>query len=123
ECADCHKKVRANRFQARKHLYDPARKRWYVENLDRVDFSRARTRARKAGATEFMSFEEWTTFRASTQCHWCGLDLHISFRTIDHVRPLVYGGQHTVDNVVASCWNCNMRREWERKTKHGREGA
>lgn len=27
--------------------------------------------------------------------------------TVDHVIPLSYGGQTTLDNGVTSCWNCN----------------
>lgn len=32
-----------------------------------------------------------------------------SFRaSIDHVKPISYGGETTLDNGVTSCWNCNI---------------
>lgn len=100
------------------HGYVPVERRYYAANLRLHDFWRARTRARRRGATQFMSLEEWETLRSSKLCHWCGLELHPSFSHVDHVIPLCEGGQHTVENVVLSCANCNMRREWERKTIH-----
>lgn len=67
-----------------------------------------------------MTIEEWQEVRAATSCHWCALPLHPSFTNIDHIRPLAFGGQHTKENVVMACANCNMRREWERKSKYER---
>ena len=80
------------------------------------DFWRAKARAKKKGATQFMSVEEWESIKASHSCHWCGMGLHLSFTHTDHVIPLCEGGQNTVENVVMSCANCNLKREWERKT-------
>jgi 5-methylcytosine-specific restriction endonuclease McrA len=115
ECDACHRQKRSIRFQKNKHKYAPARLAWYMSNLERNDFRHAERRARKSGATEFMSFEEWLALRATTDCHWCGITLHPGFRQIDHIRPLCFGGQHDATNVVMACANCNMRREWERK--------
>jgi len=115
ECVRCHKAANAARFQSRKHLWQPARDRWYLRNFEKTDFHHAQTRARKAGATAFLSFEEWLVLRANKNCHWCECELHPSFRNVDHVQPLAFGGQHTAENVVMSCANCNQRREWERK--------
>src|SRR3972149_3127050 len=49
----------AARFQRNKERYRSARGCYYTGNLDRYDFWRSRTRARRLGATQFMSFEEW----------------------------------------------------------------
>lgn len=120
ECIACHKTINAERYQRKREQYDATKRRWSEKNPDRHDFSKAQTGARTRGATEFMSFPEWLDISKATECHWCGLALHRSFRNIDHIRPLAFGGQHTADNVVMTCANCNMRREWERKTKGGR---
>ena len=116
-CLACEKIVKAGRYQKNRVRDDANHRRWGQQNPDRYEFSRAQTSARHRGVTEFMSFEEWCQISAATVCHWCGLTLHRSFRNIDHIRPVAFGGQHTADNVVMACANCNARREWERKTK------
>lgn len=121
ECKACFAVAAAARFKLRKEAWDPARKRWYANNLDASDFSRARSRAKRCGATEFMSRAEWTAMRSTTVCHWCNCSLHPSFTTVDHIIPLVEGGQHTFANVVQTCWNCNLKRDWIRKTKYQRK--
>jgi hypothetical protein len=121
ECIRCRAVRQAAQFQKNKEQWRPTRTAWYVANLAKSDFTRQRSRARKAGATEFMSEAEWADIRSRTLCHWCGIALHPSFTNIDHVRPLAWGGQHTFFNVVPACANCNQRREWERKTKYGKE--
>jgi len=80
-------------------------------------------RAKKAGAVVTLTHDEWRAINAETECHWCGLALHESFRNIDHLVPLVEGGEHSKSNLVSACANCNMRREWERKTFKLRKGA
>ena len=119
DCKLCNNAANRQRF-AERYLstYREKRIATYAANLRLNDFWRARTRARRRGATQFMSLEEWETLRSSKSCHWCGLELHPSFSHMDHVVPLSEGGQHTVENVVLACANCNMRRDWERKTIH-----
>lgn len=121
-CKPCFKVAMAERFQRRKEAWRPNRERWYVKNWQSAKYSKTMACARKRGATEFMSKEEWAALIQQKHCHWCGMELHLSFTHADHVRPLVWGGQHTADNVVLSCANCNQRREWERKIKHRPEG-
>lgn len=40
-------------------------------------------------------------------CQYCGSSKHL---TLDHVIPLSKGGQHTWDNVVAACQQCNQHK-------------
>jgi 5-methylcytosine-specific restriction endonuclease McrA len=77
-------------------------------------------RAREVGALVTLTHDEWRAINAETACHWCGLALHESFRNIDHIVPLVEGGEQSKGNLVSACANCNMRREWERKMKYPR---
>lgn len=30
--------------------------------------------------------------------------------TIDHVKPLALGGEHSYSNIVTACWNCNTKK-------------
>lgn len=118
ECKRCHAIASAERFQRRKAAWRETRARWYGNNLLKADFARSRTRARRAGATEFMSIEEWADLRTQPLCHWCYCVLKRSFTNVDHVLPLAEGGQHTRKNVVLACANCNTDREWQRKTQY-----
>jgi 5-methylcytosine-specific restriction endonuclease McrA len=45
--------------------------------------------------------------RDSHTCQYCGSGKHL---TLDHVIPRLKGGQHTWNNVVAACTNCNSRK-------------
>lgn len=90
----------------------------YAANLLSRAYISGISNARRRGATQFLSLAEWRALNAVTACHWCSLTLHRSFTHFDHVTPLSLGGQHTADNLVASCANCNMRRAWEMRTKY-----
>lgn len=43
-------------------------------------------------------------------CYWCLRCLTDKNFTIDHVIPLVRGGRHIADNLVASCRSCNSSK-------------
>ncbi len=48
--------------------------------------------------------------RDASSCVYCTTRLSPANRTIDHVIPLIRGGQHTRENVVVSCRSCNSRK-------------
>jgi HNH endonuclease len=118
QCKECDIIRNAARFQRRKEVWQPRRTAWYLNNYEKSAWTRTCTRARRLGATEFLSFDEWRALKSATVCHWCNFALHPSFTHVDHVRPLAWGGQHTRDNLVMSCANCNVRRAWEMQTKY-----
>jgi 5-methylcytosine-specific restriction endonuclease McrA len=31
--------------------------------------------------------------------------------TIDHVKPLALGGEHSYSNIVTACWDCNTKKQ------------
>lgn len=39
-------------------------------------------------------------------CRWCGAPA----TEVDHLTPRARGGEHTPENLVASCRRCNLRR-------------
>lgn len=53
------------------------------------------------------------------KCAYCQEDLGKS-GTLDHVRPKSKGGETSVSNLIAACFNCNIRKsssdwkEWYR---------
>ena len=84
----------------------------------RQSFWQSLQRARRRGAVSTLTLAEFQELRTGRTCHWCGMDLHISFMNIDHIVPLSEGGEHSRSNLVTACANCNMRRKWERQTTH-----
>jgi 5-methylcytosine-specific restriction endonuclease McrA len=43
-----------------------------------------------------------------SKCFWCGSKL--TAYDVDHVIPLIRGGQHSIGNIVISCPSCNRRK-------------
>jgi len=48
--------------------------------------------------------------RDRNTCQYCGVTLHSSDLTLDHVHPRSRGGLSTWENLVAACHNCNRRK-------------
>ena len=48
--------------------------------------------------------------RQKGKCYWCKVKLGKTWHA-DHVIPLAKGGSNTIDNIVAACPTCNMRRK------------
>ena len=49
--------------------------------------------------------------RDGFMCQYCGRDLPPGDLTLDHVMPKSRGGQFTWENIVASCFPCNGRKD------------
>lgn len=120
ECKKCNNAATKARYAKNRNRYLAVFKKHYKANNGwggMYDYGRAKSCAKRRGATEFCSKQEWVELRKGTACAWCEGGLHPSFTHVDHVVPLCEGGQHTRDNLVLSCANCNHRREWERKVE------
>ncbi|HTY83813.1 MAG TPA: HNH endonuclease, partial [Silvibacterium sp.] len=48
--------------------------------------------------------------RDRNTCQYCGITLHSSDLTLDHVHPRSRGGLSTWENLVACCHSCNRRK-------------
>lgn len=55
-------------------------------------------------------------WRTMVCCYWCGWDFRTATRdpmrkrTREHLVPKSLGGPATNENLVAACYNCNLRR-------------
>lgn len=79
-------------------------------SLEKVSPQRRRTaRIRKAGGRENIS-REAVFERDGGRCHICGDLVEQSNWHLDHLVPVVLGGQHTMLNVAVSHPQCNIRR-------------
>ena len=43
-------------------------------------------------------------------CHICGLWVSVHEMTLDHVVPLIKGGEHTKENIKLAHGECNSRK-------------
>lgn len=96
-----------------------ASRRWAKENPEKARAKRALRRARLAGVViiPFTHKElEAHLAKFGGRCWMCGM----SATELDHVKPVVLGGAHTLDNLRPACLPCNRRkgaREWPSMTQ------
>lgn len=46
--------------------------------------------------------------RAKGRCELCGRKILFEDMTLDHIQPLAKGGSNDVDNLAATCYQCNL---------------
>ncbi|MBI4588628.1 MAG: HNH endonuclease [Candidatus Rokubacteria bacterium] len=73
----------------------------------------------KARARELRRSAWWKRRIAAGCCHYCGRQVGSRRLSMDHVVPLIRGGQSRRGNVVPACKACNNKKksllpvEWE----------
>ena len=76
-------------------------------------------RRQKAKALELRNSTWWKRKRSEGICYFCRKKYAPSELTMDHIVPLIRGGQSTKGNVVPACKDCNNKKkhmlpiEWE----------
>ena len=77
-------------------------------NVDLEDDARLKRERRRA--RELRQSQWWKRRCAKGICHYCGRPTPPADLTMDHVVPLVRGGQSTKGNLVPACKDCNNRK-------------
>lgn len=132
-CREC-KKVREKNRRAtmtpeeRKANWEKFRERCRAERPDVWRRRVQRNRKRKGAKAQTARRMEWVRAgdvtaaqlrdladRSGHRCHYCGEPVSCRFRAhwprgFDHVVSRPNGGQHTISNMVVSCWPCNMKK-------------
>lgn len=73
----------------------------------------------KAKARELRSSAWWKRRRSEGVCYFCGKKVHPAEITMDHLVPLIRGGESIKGNIVPACKDCNNKKkhmlpfEWE----------
>jgi len=75
------------------------------------EIARVRRQVRRAISYNLpatLTIHEWLD--TLNRCHWqCGL-CGGPFESMEHIRPLGWGGGTTADNCIPACFNCNHTR-------------
>jgi 5-methylcytosine-specific restriction endonuclease McrA len=70
-----------------------------------------RRRAQKQGAPFIERCDRAKIIaRDDSTCYLCGVHLRVSDVTLDHVIPLIRGGEHTMENLRVACARCNSKK-------------
>jgi 5-methylcytosine-specific restriction endonuclease McrA len=76
-----------------------------------VEVSEEQIRRERQKARELRASQWWKRKRAAGVCHHCGGKFAPAQLTMDHLVPVVRGGQSTKGNLVPSCKLCNNARK------------
>jgi 5-methylcytosine-specific restriction endonuclease McrA len=70
----------------------------------------ARRKLQKGATLHAITKAEWLALQLEYEgrCAYCGVPLEEP--TMDHVVPLIKGGDHSVGNIVPACSRCNKRK-------------
>jgi len=87
---------------------------YFVSDVSEEEIRRQKEKARKLRESQW-----WKRKRSRGVCHYCGRTFRPQELTMDHIVPLIRGGQSTRGNVVPACKDCNNKKkhmlpiEWE----------
>lgn len=101
----------AARFRRREPEKKSAMDRRYRENnQDRVHANRWKRKAVKRRAFVERVHRSVVFKRCGGACHMCGAMVDPDRWHLDHVLPLVRGGEHSYANTAVACPSCNLQR-------------
>lgn len=85
--------------------------RYYTNHPDMSQAGHRRYKARKlAVLVNDLTGEQWQEIKAAYgfRCVYCGRKMQRL--TMDHITPIVQGGNHTASNIVPACQSCNSKK-------------
>jgi 5-methylcytosine-specific restriction protein A len=84
----------------------------YRREVDDETLRREKARGRALRQTSW-----WRRRIATGRCHYCRRAVGAKALTLDHIVPLVRGGRSIRANLVATCKDCNSKKQsllaWE----------
>lgn len=97
------------------HEYNKLRvKLWKQTNPDKVRIADLRKKAKRKFALETaevnnFTIEDWLALCEAVdyKCAYCRKETKL---TVDHVVPLIRGGEHTLVNIIPLCKSCNSSK-------------
>ena len=85
------------------------KKRWDINNPDKVKEKRHKRRAREANAEGSFKMSDFRALceKFDNTCLCCR---QIKVLTVDHIKPLAKGGSNMIENLQPLCLECNLRK-------------
>jgi len=106
------KRYRQNNLEHVREMSMVSYRKNYEKNREKIYANAKARRALKRNAKGKISAAEWREKIAefNSCCAYClkHMDKDI---TMDHMIPLSKGGEHTIENVVPACRNCNSQKQ------------
>ena len=75
--------------------------------IDKGEIDRQKQRARKLRQSAW-----WQRKVSKGICYYCGQHVGPRELTMDHIVPLVRGGESTKGNLVPACKDCNNKKKY-----------
>ncbi len=76
-----------------------------------LDVPEEQLRREREKARELRKSQWWKNRIAAGRCHYCEAQVPPRELTLDHIVPLVRGGQSTRGNCVPACKECNSKKQ------------
>jgi hypothetical protein len=115
--------VFTNRMSQSTKLCSDQCKHEHARATGALSAGRARARARRAAREAARKVENVNPLTVFIRDGWCCVYCGTSVQqydangylagdeaTLDHVKPLSLGGEHSYDNIVTACWDCNTKK-------------
>jgi 5-methylcytosine-specific restriction endonuclease McrA len=103
---------RLKRYWNSPDKYREAERLWKARHPDKRHQDRRNRRAREKGSVGTITTQEWQALKEfyCFTCLCCGKQEPEIELTHDHVKPLVMGGENTIENSQPLCGSCNRRK-------------
>lgn len=77
-----------------------------------VEVSEEHIKRERAKAREIRQSSWWKRKRAEGRCYYCNTTVNPKELTIDHIVPIIRGGQSSKSNIVPACKKCNSKKKY-----------
>lgn len=110
-------------YQKNKEIYKIKAKEYREKNPDVFRVIMQRRKARMQELESSLTVEQWENIKETfnNKCAYCGKEKPLAQ---EHFIPVTKGGEHTLNNILPSCKNCNSSKngkefhEWYPTFKH-----
>lgn len=101
-------------YYANRNKHAERQRKWRQENpglnAEKERRRRARKRSRVGDLNAVKAFYTFVRDARRLRCYWCHKWVPKADRQVDHIIPLVRGGEHAAANLCCACSHCNISK-------------
>jgi 5-methylcytosine-specific restriction endonuclease McrA len=94
-------------YAANREAKAAAQRAWRDANPEKAKATRAANKARRRGTPFTPEARDFLVCLLRDPCVYCGAEA----TTVDHIEPLVRGGDGSLDNLASACRSCNASKK------------